>query len=98
MSRALWMASGVIVWAAHFLAVYGFTGLACARGWAAAVPWGVGLATVAALGIAAMLLARGVGRRGEFENGIATGLAAFALLAIAWEGLALLLVDPCASR
>lgn len=98
MRRALWMSSGVIVWAVHFAAVYGFTGLACARGMAAIVPWGVGAATLVALAVAALLVWRGVGRHGEFENGMATGLAAFALLAIAFEGVPLFMGNPCVSR
>src|SRR5690606_4495033 len=40
--RAFWLASGVVVWALHFTAAYGYTGLACARGMAASVPWVVG--------------------------------------------------------
>ena len=42
MSAALRMALGVMVWAAHFAVVYGFTALACARGFASAAPWVVG--------------------------------------------------------
>lgn len=98
MRRALWLASGVIVWALHFGFAYGFVGLACARGLERAVPWTVGVATVAAAAIAAVLLARGALRRADFEDGIAAGLAAFALLAILWEGASILMVAPCAAR
>lgn len=98
MKRALWLSSGVIVWALHFATIYGFTGLACARGWVNAVPWTVGLATAAAAACAALLLARGMRRREGFEDGIAAGLAGFALLAILWEGLTIVLVAPCVSR
>lgn len=96
--RTLWMSSGVIVWALHFVAVYGFMGLACARGLEAAVPWTVGIATIVAAGLAAGLLVRGARRRAQFVDGIAAGLAGFALLAILWEGLPILMVAPCATR
>jgi hypothetical protein len=58
------MLAGLLIWAAHFLLVYGFTALACARRFAAAelfgigvVPLAVGIVTVvAALATAAVLL------------------------------------------
>jgi hypothetical protein len=98
MRRALWMASGVIVWALHFTIVYGFTGVACARGMDRAVPWAVGVATLAAAAVAALVVVRGARRRDAFEDWIAAGLAAFALLAILWEGIAVFMVAPCALR
>ena len=98
MKRALWLSSGVIAWALHFTVVYGFTGLACARGLDRAVPWTVGIATLLAGAAACGLLALGLRRRAGFEDGIAAGLAAFALLAILWEGASILVVPPCALR
>lgn len=98
MSRALRLTSGVIVWATHLLAIYGFTGLACARGLERTVPWVAGAATLAAAALAAWLMLRGWRRRGEFEHALCAGLAGFALLAILWEGLAVLMVAPCALR
>ena len=98
MKRALWLASGVILWAVHFLAAYGYAGLACARGWGASVPWTVGALTLAAAAIAAGILVRAARRKAGFEDGIAGGLAAFALLAIVWEGAPVLWVAPCVSR
>ena len=98
MRRALWLSSGVIVWAVHFVAIYGFTGLACARGWHAVLPWGVGGATLIAAAIAVMLLARALPRRAAFEDALVAGLAAFALLAIVWEGISILVVAPCVAR
>ncbi|WP_334190384.1 hypothetical protein [Noviherbaspirillum sp.] len=48
--------SGPIIWAAHFVAIYGFTGVACARGshhaeWLGigAVPWFIGISGLLAL-------------------------------------------------
>jgi hypothetical protein len=97
-TRALWIASGAIVWAAHFLAIYGFAGVACAHGYGWEVPWAVGVMTVVAASLAALVLRRGWRRRGEFEHALSAGLAAFALLAILFEGLAVLWVTPCGLR
>ena len=98
MKRALWLASGVILWAAHFLGAYGYAGLACARGWSASVPWTVGAMTLVAAALAVGILARAAKRKAGFEDAIAAGLAAFALLAIVWEGASVLWVAPCVSR
>lgn len=95
MRRAFWLASGVVVWALHFTAAYGYTGLACARGMAASVPWVVGIATAVGAAAAGALVARGLRHRGDFEAGIGAGLAAFALLAILWEGVSIFMVPPC---
>lgn len=92
--RALWMSSGVIVWALHFAAVYGFTALACARGFGAAAPWAVGVATALAAALAIALIARNLD--GEFTRWMTAAIAATALLAILWEGLPALMVTPCA--
>jgi hypothetical protein len=51
------MLSGLLIWAVHFVVVYGFTGLVCARpGWARLtiggwelIPFGITLATLLAL-------------------------------------------------
>lgn len=98
MTHALWMASGVLIWALHFALAYGFTGLACARGFGGAVPWVVGAATLAAAGAAAFVILRGASRRADFKDTIAFSLAAFALVAILFEGASLLWVAPCVSR
>jgi hypothetical protein len=91
---ALRMGAGVLVWALHFTVVYGFTALACARGFAAAAPWGVGIATVVAALAAAALLVTNL--RTEFIRWMTAGIAAFALVAILWEGVSALFVTPCA--
>jgi len=97
-SRALWLASPVIAWAIHFLAIYGFTGLACERGFGHAVPWSVGGVTLVAVASAVAILVRGVRDRSDFEHALSAGLAAFALLAILWEALSVGMVAPCALR
>jgi membrane associated rhomboid family serine protease len=94
--RALWLASGVIVWALHFAVAYGYTGLACARGWSESVPWVVGISTVIAAVAAAALLLGGLRRRGQFEPALGAGISGFALLAILWEGASILVVPACA--
>jgi hypothetical protein len=91
---ALRIGAGVLIWALHFTAIYGFTALACARGFAAAAPWAVGVATaVAAVAAAAVLVTN---LRTEFTRWMTAGIAAFALVGILWEGLAAFLVSPCA--
>ena len=92
---ALRLSAGPIAWAVHFAAVYGFTGVACARGLAGSVPWAIGLATLAAGAGCVALVVAGMRRRDEFESWLSASLAALALLAIAWEALTALLVRPC---
>jgi len=102
---ALSVSAGVIVWSVHFAIVYAFNGLACARRFAGiewfgagVVTWVVGIATVAAMAIAAaMIVSRALRMAAEspFTDWLHAGLAAFALLAIGWEGLAVLIVPPC---
>lgn len=92
--RALWIASGVLVWALHFGVVYGFTALACARGMAPAVPWVAGGATIVAGLVAAGIVLTHLSS--DFIRWMTAAIAGFALLAILWEGLAALLVKPCA--
>jgi hypothetical protein len=91
----LWMASGALVWAAHFTALYGFTALACARGLGFAVPWVAGGATLAALGALALIAWRHR-RRGEFNAGLTLALAGLALLAVIYETVPLFIVPICA--
>jgi hypothetical protein len=101
---ALRMSAGVIVWAAHFAAIYGYTGVACARRytqsgatWVAFAPWVIGSVTVLAA-VAALFLMAPLVRRGrsltflEWLNG---SVAALALAAIVLEGLAVLWLPPC---
>lgn len=89
-----WIAAGVLVWALHFTMVYGFTALACARGFGAAAPWVIGVATAA--GVVATLLIIFLRRSADFTGWMTAAIAAFALLAIVWEGTAAMLVKPCA--
>jgi hypothetical protein len=96
-ARAGWLISGgALCWALHFAAVYGFTGLACARGMAGAVPLAIAGFTLVAASAAAVILALALRRRDSFEHWLAAAVAALALLAIAWEALPALLVPACA--
>lgn len=89
------MSSGAILWAVHFTVLYGFTTLACARGFSSAIPWVLGAATLAALGVAAFVVARAYPRRAEFASWFTAALAALAGLAIVFEGFAFVMVPPC---
>ncbi|MGQ0544621.1 MAG: hypothetical protein ACT4P3_04710 [Betaproteobacteria bacterium] len=91
---ALRISLGVAVWALHFALVYGFTALACARGFGAAAPWVVGAATLVAAAAAIAIILAYLSR--EFIGWMTASVAALALVAIAWEGLAALFVQPCA--
>jgi hypothetical protein len=91
--RALWISAGVVVWALHFTIVYGFTALACARGFGGAAPWTVGAATLVAAALAVALIVTNLGS--EFTRWMTAALAAAALLAILWEGLSAFMVPTC---
>jgi hypothetical protein len=93
--EALRMSAGALVWAAHFAVIYGFTALACARGFVSAVPWVTGGATLVALGIAALVMVSAWRERERFTPWMAASIAALAMLAIVYESLALLMVPAC---
>lgn len=89
----------VIIWAAHFAAIYGLTALACARQMVALVPWVVGVASlfaIAALLALAIPAARRVLRGAELADSLAAGLAGLALVAVVWEASSLFWVPACA--
>ena len=92
---ALVLAAGPLAWAVHFLTLYGFTGVACARAMTASIPWAIALATIAAA-VCVAAIAHALRARESFEHWLAGALAAAALVAIAWEALPVLLVRPCA--
>ena len=99
-----------LVWAAHFLAIYAFTALACARqgttGWFGvdAVPWFVGAAMLVASGVLLVMIGLAVrdGRRAAsspepsgFVHWLTAAVAGLVLLAVVWETLPVLLVPVC---
>ena len=95
MTRIAWMASGVLVWALHFAALYGYTALACARGFPGTVRWFTAFATLAALAAMLFIIARNLPRRAEFESWMALMIAALALIGVVYETVSLYMVRPC---
>jgi hypothetical protein len=89
----------VVLWAAHFTIAYGFTAFACARHLGAAVPWVVGVASVAALlALAAVAVPAGVraAHTSQLHDFLALGLGGLAAIAVAWEASSLIWVPACA--
>jgi hypothetical protein len=99
----------MLIWAAHFLAIYAFTAIACERGLASTrvleigiVSWAIGVATLAAA-VAIVMLIRAAMRGGAhsrdgalaFVHWISAATAGLALVAIVWEALPVLLVPVC---
>jgi hypothetical protein len=93
--KALRIAHGPFLWALHFTMVYGFTALACARGFAAAVPSAVAAATLILGTLTVIVILRGTKGAG-FIDWLAAALAGFALLAIVWEAIPAFVVPACA--
>ncbi|TCT04698.1 hypothetical protein [Aquabacter spiritensis] len=103
--RFLLLLSGLIVWAGHFLGIYLYTGLLCARpDWVTAslagipvLPLGVCLATAAALVLLVLLqiraMAAGLDR---FAGFVTSGGIWLAGLAVLWETLPALTAPGCA--
>jgi hypothetical protein len=89
------MSAGAIVWAAHFAALYGFTALACARGFPDAISWVAGAATLAALAAAGYVVARAFPGRADFSEWMTAAIAGVAIVAIVFEGIALAMVPAC---
>jgi hypothetical protein len=94
--RALWMTSGIVVWAVHFAILYGFTGLACARGYGQAVPWVAGGATLAAIAAMGLIALRTLPRRGEFMSWMTLAIAGLGAVAVLYEAVSLFVLSPCA--
>ena len=92
---ALWIPSGVLVWAAHFAALYGFTAFACARGSPEALPWLTGAATLAALAALAAIAFIHRGGRG-FHAWMTLAVAGLSLVAVVFQTVPLFIVRPCA--
>lgn len=94
-ATALRMSAPVIVWAAHFFAIYGVTGIACARGAPQAALVAVAVATPLALALLLAIALRDWRRRQQFESWFTLAAAGFASVAVAWEALPALWVSPC---
>ena len=84
----------IAIWAAHFALVYGFTALACARSFAALVPWVVvalSIAAVAGIGVLAMRGPIRTARDLNFADAVGCGVGALAIIAVVWEASSMLL-------
>ncbi|MBA2350421.1 MAG: hypothetical protein ACR2FI_06640 [Burkholderiales bacterium] len=102
---ALRMFSGPLIWGMHFLAIYVFAAIVCARrpfdpDWVAAVPWTIlAMTLLAAAALLAMIVPaiRANGREdvSGFIAWTTAALAALALAAVIWETLPVLLVPIC---
>ena len=100
---ALRMLSGALIWAVHFMGIYGFTTLACARDFASiqwlgigVVAWVVGGATVIALAAGLWVIFTAIRtRRIGFTEWMTASVAALASLAIVWEALPAVMVSAC---
>jgi hypothetical protein len=98
----LLLMAGPLVWALHFLAIYGFTGVVCAR---PALPtqlvtWGVAGAGVVAIGMLVAVFVWVKPRAPQADDRqlvrqVGIGLAGLSGLAIVWETLPVFLAAPC---
>ena len=99
--------AGPLIWSIHFLAIYAFTGIVCARPGAAASWWGIGVVTWALAGaglaaIAAIAAFFAVKPRDaapdnrSFIRRVSAGLGVLSIIAIVWETMTVFLVPSCA--
>jgi hypothetical protein len=99
--------AGPLVWAVHFLAIYGFTGVLCARPGMGGAWLGIAVASWVLVGagvvaIVAVVLCFAVKPRDatpdnrRFVRTVSMGLGLLAIVAIAWETLTVFLVPACA--
>ena len=95
MPTLLRMSAGAFVWAAHFAALYGLTAFACARAAAGAVPWIVGLATLAGMVAAGAIVVRAYPRRDDFAHWMTAAVAGVAIVAMFAEAVAGLVARSC---
>lgn len=104
LANALRASGGVMLWALHFLVIYGFTALACARGfhqrdWLGAGPitWVVlGATVVTATGMIWLMRRLWLATPRVFVDWLGAALTALALVGVLYEALPVLLVKPCA--
>lgn len=98
--------SGPIIWAVHFLAIYGLTGIVCARPATArllwlgmnAASWGTLAASLVAVSMIGIISLRTYpGSRSEyaFTPWMAVALGMLSIIAILWETLGVFLVPAC---
>ena len=95
-ARSAWVTSGIVIWAAHFMAIYAFTALACARGFAHLVPSAIAGAAVVAVTLLLAIIVRGWMGRAHFEHWLSGAIASFALIAVVYETIPAWAVATCA--
>ena len=98
------MSAGALVWAVHFVVIYGYTGLACARRFESAgatlvalVPWVIALGTLLASAAAAILI-RPVLKADQpvdFTRWMGAGVAALGLAAMLMEAVSIVWLPVC---
>lgn len=101
------MFSGPLIWAVHFLLIYGFNGLICARpamqrewvglslsGWVIVLSSAAALLAVGLISIHAWRSGMGAGNKG-FERWMTAGLGLLSAFAIALEAVPVFLVPQC---
>lgn len=98
------VSAGILIWAAHFGTIYGYTGLACARrfadmgaAWVALVPWVIAVATAIAVAAALVFLAPVFRspRAAPFVEWLGGWVAGLAIVAIILEAIAMFWVPVC---
>jgi NO-binding membrane sensor protein with MHYT domain len=99
--------SGPLIWAGHFVAIYGFTGILCARSYANVAWLGVGIAMWAIIGtgLVALIAMAAVSLRVKprdaaadnqvFVRWMTLALSLLSGTAIVWETLSVFLVPVC---
>lgn len=92
---ALCISSGGIVWALHFAAIYGYTGLACARGFQHTLAWALGSFTAVGVAALCVIMLKAFRERDRFEGWMTMMIALFALMAVLWETAAVPFIAHC---
>jgi hypothetical protein len=102
----LLMFAGFLIWSVHFLAVYVFAALACARGFAqiewlgtGVTQWAIGALTLGALAAVAAVLVfpeRRDGNGSNFVRWTSLTVGLLSALSIVWQALPAYLVPTCA--
>lgn len=101
----LLMFSGPLIWTVHFLAIYVFVALACARRFAdvewlgaGVAQWTVGVLTLASVAAVAMILLcyRRIDRNAaDFVRWTTFALGALSVVAMVWEAVPAYVVPTC---
>lgn len=97
--------AGILIWGVHFLVIYGYTGLACARRFEAhgaalldLVPWVIGASTAIGVALCAAFIVPGLRRprNDDFSRWMSAWIAALAVVAMTLEAAGVLWIPLCA--